>query len=61
MVKGNADDWKVEGKSIEVLNAPYTELVDGMDPIADHSPKDEPIYVICSKGNSSKKAAEQIA
>ncbi|MGR3764430.1 MBL fold metallo-hydrolase [Rossellomorea sp. NS-SX7] len=59
--KGDFDDWKVEGKSIEVLNTPYTELMDGIDPIVDHLPKDEPIYVICSKGNSSKKAAEQIA
>ncbi|MEL3972244.1 MBL fold metallo-hydrolase [Rossellomorea oryzaecorticis] len=59
--KGDFNDWKVEGRSIEVLNTPYTELVDGIDPIVDHLPKDEPIYVICSKGNSSKKAAEQIA
>ncbi|WP_175989382.1 MBL fold metallo-hydrolase [Bacillus sp. Marseille-Q1617] len=59
--KGDFNDWKVEGKSIEVLNTPYSDLVDGIDPIVDHLPKDEPIYVICSKGNSSKKAAEQIA
>jgi glyoxylase-like metal-dependent hydrolase (beta-lactamase superfamily II) len=58
---GDFDDWKVEGKSIEVFNTPFSELTDGIDPIVEHLPKDEPIYVICSKGNSSKKAAEKIA
>ncbi|MCA1053867.1 MBL fold metallo-hydrolase [Rossellomorea aquimaris] len=59
--KGDFDDWKVEGKSVEVFNTPYTELMEGIDPIVDHLPKNEPIYVICSKGNSSKKVADQIA
>jgi glyoxylase-like metal-dependent hydrolase (beta-lactamase superfamily II) len=58
---GDFDDWKIEGKSIEVMNTPYSDLVDGLDPLVEHLPKSEPIYVICAKGNSSKKAAKQIS
>jgi glyoxylase-like metal-dependent hydrolase (beta-lactamase superfamily II) len=58
---GAFDDWKIEGENVEVINKPYSELKEGIDPIINKLPKNEPIYVICAKGNSSKRAAEKIA
>jgi len=57
---GDFDDWKVEGNNVEVINQPYFDLMEGIDPIMDKLPEDEPIYVICAKGGSSQFVAEQI-
>ncbi|TYS13750.1 MBL fold metallo-hydrolase [Rossellomorea vietnamensis] len=56
------DDWKVEGRNVEVINAPYTEIKEkGIDSFLDRLPESQRIYVICDKGNFSLKAAEVIA
>ncbi|WP_085505521.1 MBL fold metallo-hydrolase [Thalassobacillus devorans] len=55
------DDWKIEGENVDVVNKPYFELLEGIDPVVDHLPKDKPIYTICAKGGSSQFVAEQIA
>jgi len=55
------DDWKIEGKNVEVINAPYFELLEGVDSILDRLPKNKDIYVVCAKGGSSEFVAEQIA
>lgn len=54
------DDWKVEGENVEIHNQPYFDLMDGVEPVEDKLPKDQPIYVICAKGGSSQMVAEQI-
>lgn len=54
------DDWKIEGKGIEIINEPYFNMTDGVDHILDRLPKDEPILVVCAKGNSSVRAGEQL-
>ncbi|UTR11555.1 MBL fold metallo-hydrolase [Evansella sp. LMS18] len=54
------DDWRIEGKSVKIINKPYPDLSDGVDEIMGKLPKGEPVYVICAKGVSAKKAAEQI-
>jgi glyoxylase-like metal-dependent hydrolase (beta-lactamase superfamily II) len=55
------DDWKIEGENVEIINTPYFELLEGIDPIQDKLPNDKEIYVICAKGGSSEFVAEQIA
>ncbi|MGD6801752.1 MBL fold metallo-hydrolase [Rossellomorea vietnamensis] len=56
------DDWKVEGRNVEVINAPYTEIKEkSIDSFLDKLPESQTIHVICAKGNSSLKAANLIA
>ncbi|WP_175640673.1 MBL fold metallo-hydrolase [Metabacillus schmidteae] len=55
------DDWKIEGKNVEIMNAPYFELLEGVDSIVDKLPKSKGIYVVCAKGGSSEFVAQQIA
>ncbi|MCM3568115.1 MBL fold metallo-hydrolase [Neobacillus mesonae] len=55
------DDWKIEGENVEIINEPYFDLLEGVDPIADKLPKNKVIYVICAKGGSSEFVAQQIA
>jgi glyoxylase-like metal-dependent hydrolase (beta-lactamase superfamily II) len=61
--KGEFDDWKIEGKNVEIMNIPYFEALDGMEGYLDRLPKDKntAIYVICAKGGSSMFVAEQLS
>lgn len=54
------DEWKIEGKGIEIINEPYFNLLDGVDSIIHKIPKDEPILVVCAKGGSSEYVGEQL-
>lgn len=54
------DDWKIEGRNVEIINEPYFELLEGVDSIKDRLPKDKDLFVICAKGGSSEFVAEQI-
>lgn len=55
------DDWKIEGKNVHIINAPYFDLLDGIESIQDKLPKDKTIYVVCAKGGSSEFVADQIS
>ncbi|WP_246943699.1 MBL fold metallo-hydrolase [Bacillus pinisoli] len=57
---GDFDDWKIEGRNIEVINSPYIELLEGVDSILDKLPKSKEIYVVCAKGGASEFVGEQI-
>ncbi|MED4346389.1 MULTISPECIES: MBL fold metallo-hydrolase [Heyndrickxia] len=54
------DDWKIEGKGIDIINVPYFHLLDGVDGILEDLPKEAPILVVCAKGGSSEFVGEQI-
>lgn len=54
------DNWKIEGKTIEVINEPYFNLLDGVDPVADKLKKDQEIIVVCAKGGSSEMIADML-
>ncbi|OMP66301.1 MBL fold metallo-hydrolase [Domibacillus epiphyticus] len=53
------DEWKMEGRNVKVMNAPFSKLTEE-DALLDKLPKDKEIYTICAKGNSSKRAAEYL-
>ncbi|QDI90074.1 MBL fold metallo-hydrolase [Salicibibacter halophilus] len=52
------DDWKIEGESVEIINEPYFNLMDGVDALAGRINKNQEVIVVCARGNSSKMAAE---
>ncbi len=58
--EGDFNDWKIEGEGIEVINIPYFELLDGVDPALDKIPDGEKVLVVCAKEGSSIFVAEQI-
>jgi len=45
-------NWRIEGKNVEVVNIPYFEILDGVEPFLDRLPKDKntTIYSVCAKG-----------
>ncbi len=53
-------DWKIEGESVEVINIPYFDLLDGIDPALEQIPEGKPVLVVCAKEGSSLFVAEQI-
>ncbi|MCY9694219.1 MBL fold metallo-hydrolase [Paenibacillus alginolyticus] len=54
------NDWKIEGERIDVINIPYFELLDGVDPALDQIPNGKNVLVVCAKEGSSKFVAEQL-
>ncbi|MFC7060275.1 MBL fold metallo-hydrolase [Halobacillus seohaensis] len=52
------DDWKIEGGKVEVINEPYFNLLEGIDPVADKLDKNQEVIVVCAKGGSSQMVAE---
>jgi len=54
-------DWKIEGETVQHLNVPYFDLLDGVEEILDQLPKDEDILVVCAKEGSSIMVAEMLA
>jgi glyoxylase-like metal-dependent hydrolase (beta-lactamase superfamily II) len=50
-------DWKIEGEGIESINRPYFDLIDGVEDILEHLPKEE-VLVVCAKEGSSVMVAE---
>ncbi|MBB6734446.1 MBL fold metallo-hydrolase [Cohnella zeiphila] len=54
------NDWKIEGESIETLNIPYFDLLDGVEEAMDRIPAGKNLLVVCAKEGSSKFVAEQL-
>jgi glyoxylase-like metal-dependent hydrolase (beta-lactamase superfamily II)/rhodanese-related sulfurtransferase len=54
-------DWTIEGETVQSLNIPYFDLLEGIEGIMDRLPSDQTIYVVCAKEGSSKMVAEQLA
>ena len=54
------DNWKIKGGKMEVINEPYFNLLDGVDPVAEKLKKDQEIIVVCAKGGSSEMVAEML-
>lgn len=54
-------DWKIEGYTVDYLNVPYFDLLDGVEEIMDKLPKDREILVVCAKVGSSQMVAEMLS
>lgn len=54
-------DWRIEGETVESVNIPYFDLLDGVEPALAKLPADKPVLVVCAKEGSSKFVAEQLA
>lgn len=54
-------DWKIEGRNVRIINIPYFDLIDGVDPALEQIPDGKPVLVVCAKEGSSMFVAEQIA
>lgn len=57
----NADEfanWKIEGESVNNINEPYFNLLDGIGPVADKLNQDQEIIVVCAKGGSSEMVVD---
>ncbi|WP_404450560.1 MBL fold metallo-hydrolase [Virgibacillus necropolis] len=53
-------DWKIEGEKVKIINVPYFDLLDGIEPVTDKLDKDQEIIVVCAKGGSSQMIAEML-
>ncbi|WP_423802949.1 MBL fold metallo-hydrolase [Paenibacillus dendrobii] len=53
-------DWKIEGENIEIINIPYFDLLDGVDPALERIPASKRLLVVCAKEGSSQFIGEQI-
>ncbi|MFS0656897.1 MBL fold metallo-hydrolase [Bacillus sp. 179-C3.3 HS] len=54
-------DWKIEGESIDVINVPYFELLEGVEGILQSVPSDREVLVVCAKEGSSVMVAEMLS
>ncbi len=57
------DDWKIEGESVESINRPYYEFLDGelTEENLEGLPEDRQMTVVCAKGESSDYVAGLLA
>ncbi|MBP1954743.1 glyoxylase-like metal-dependent hydrolase (beta-lactamase superfamily II)/rhodanese-related sulfurtransferase [Halarchaeum rubridurum] len=55
-------EWHIGGESVESVNYPYFELLDGVpDDLRDALPDGRRVTVVCAKGGSSEMVAETLA
>lgn len=61
-VRNEADfaNWRIEGEHVEVLNIPYFELIDEVEPALQKIPDGKEVVVVCAKEGSSKFVADQL-
>ncbi|HET7579965.1 MAG TPA: MBL fold metallo-hydrolase [Bacillales bacterium] len=57
------DDWRIEGTGVTIINKPYFEMIDGIDPIIGQLPtdKNKDILVVCAKEGSSEFVGQMVA
>lgn len=53
-------DWKIEGHHVDIINVPYFELMDGVEPVLDKIPAGQKVLVVCAKEGSSIFVAEKL-
>ncbi|MFC6943227.1 MBL fold metallo-hydrolase [Salinirubellus sp. GCM10025818] len=58
--EGEYAEWRIEGEGVEIVNAPYYELLEGVE--AEHldalpESADHPLVAVCAKGGASEYVA----
>jgi glyoxylase-like metal-dependent hydrolase (beta-lactamase superfamily II) len=56
-----AAEWRIDGDAVDYLNVPYYELLDGVPESVLSELPDDPLVVVCAKGESSRLVAEELA
>ncbi|MFC4360520.1 MBL fold metallo-hydrolase [Halobium salinum] len=55
------EEWGIDGDSVEVVNLPYFELLDGVsEEQLERIPDGDPTVVVCAKGGSSELVADHL-
>ena len=54
----SSEDWRIEGKHVQLINIPFRQLKENSPSTLADLPKDQPLYTVCARGNTSQKAAE---
>ncbi|HSI68567.1 MAG TPA: MBL fold metallo-hydrolase [Planococcus sp. (in: firmicutes)] len=57
----SSEDWQIEGKEVHLINIPFEKLKESDPAKLEGLQKDQPLYTVCAKGNTSKEAAEYLA
>lgn len=52
------NNWKIEGTTIDIINEPYFNLLDGVESLEGKIEKDQEVLVVCAKGGSSEMISE---
>ncbi|WP_135302008.1 MBL fold metallo-hydrolase [Haloarcula amylovorans] len=59
--EGDFEEWRIDGESVDVVNYPYFQLLDGIpEDLHEELPDDQRITVLCAKGGSSEMVAEHL-
>ena len=59
--EGDFEEWRIDGETVDAVNYPYFELLDGIpEDLHDALPDDRRITVLCAKGGSSEMVAENL-
>src|SRR5699024_1228547 len=53
-------DWKNDGESVRIMNVPYFNLLDGLDPIIEQLHKNQEEIRACAKRGSAQVVTEQL-
>ncbi|MFC7154931.1 MBL fold metallo-hydrolase [Halomarina halobia] len=59
--EGDFEEWRIGGETVEVVNYPYFQLLDGIpEDLLAELPDDREITVLCAKGGASELVAEHL-
>ncbi len=60
-MESDFEEWHIDGETVEVVNVPYYEFLDGVEASAvEDVPDDREVVVLCAKGGASEYAAGEL-
>jgi glyoxylase-like metal-dependent hydrolase (beta-lactamase superfamily II)/rhodanese-related sulfurtransferase len=56
------EEWQIDGESVEIVNEPYYNFLDGLDDdLLERIPEGDPLVVLCGEGKSSEYVASVLS